>query len=94
MLSDTAKSLSVVKPGDNVKVSIQKEDRGKLGQKHILGVVTSTSGNYYSIGTSQRILDRKYRREEFDHWEGSSYLCVSDRAETNIPNIRIFVRND
>ena len=84
MLSDTAKSLSVVKPGDNVKVPIPKEDRGKLGQKHILGVVTSTSGNYYSIGTSQGILDRKYTRGEFEHWEGSSYLCVSEIPKTEI----------
>ena len=84
MLSKTAKSLSVVKPGDNVKVpSIPKQDRGNPGQKLIIGVVTSTSGNYYSIGTSQGISDRRYRRGEFEHWEGSS-TCVSEIPKTEI----------
>ena len=37
MLSDTAKHLPLVSIGDNVRVTIPKVDRGKLGDKHILG---------------------------------------------------------
>ena len=59
MLSDTAKHLPLVSIGDNVRVTIPKVDRGKLGDKHILGVITEKSGISFTIGTKDGILNRK-----------------------------------
>ena len=78
MLSDTAKYLPIVSVGDNVRVSIPKVDRGKLGEKHILGVIIEKSGIYFTIGTKGGIINRKYTRGEFELWNGSSFLQVSD----------------
>ena len=78
MLSDTAKYLPVVSIGDNVRVSIPKVDRGKLGDKHILGVIAGKSGIFFTIGTKDGMINRKYTRGEFELWNGSSFLQVSD----------------
>ena len=82
MLSDTAKYLPAVTIGDNVRVSIPKVDRGKLGDKHLLGVITDISGIYYTIGTKEGVLNRKYTRGEFELWNGSTFLQVSDIPKT------------
>ena len=84
MLSDTAKYLPSVSIGDNIRVVIPKVDRGKLGDKHILGVVIDISGIYYTIGTSEGIINRKYSRGEFELWNGSTFLNAS-----NIPKHEI-----
>ena len=82
MLSDTAKYLPAVTIGDNVRVSIPKVDRGKLGDKHLLGVITDISGIYYTIGTKEGVLNRKYTRGEFELWNGSTFLQVSGIPKT------------
>ena len=84
MLSDTAKYLPSVSICDNIRVVIPKVDREKLGDKHILGVVIDISGIYYTIGTSEGIINRKYSREEFELWNGSTFLNAS-----NIPKHEI-----
>ena len=83
MLSDTAKSLPLVSIGENVRVSIPKVDRGKLGNKHILGVITEKNGIYFRIGTRYGILNSKYTRGEFEIWQGSTYLHVSNIPKMN-----------
>ena len=44
MLSDITKHFPLVSIGDNLRVTIPKVDRRKLGDKHILGVITEKSG--------------------------------------------------
>ena len=78
MLSDTAKYLPIDSIGDNVRFSIPKVDRGKLGDKHILGVITGKSGIFFTIGTKDGMINRKYTRGEFELWNRSSFLQVSD----------------
>ena len=53
--NSTTKSSPEITIGDNARVPIPNEDRGKLGQNHILGVITSVSGSFYAIGTSQGV---------------------------------------
>ena len=84
MLSDTVKRLPAIKVGDNVRVPIPIEDRVKLGQKHLLGVVTSLFGSSYTVGTIRGTLDRKYRRGEIALWKSSSYLSIDEIPKTEI----------
>ena len=84
MLSDTVKKLPAIKFGDNVRVPIPIEDRVKLGQKHLLGVVTSIFGSSYTVGTFRGTLDRKYRRGEIEIWKSSSYLSIDEIPKTAI----------
>ena len=84
MLSDTAKRLPAITVGDNVRVPIPVEDRVKLGQKHLLGVVTSIFGSSYTVGTIRGTLDRKYRRGEIELWKSSSYLSIDEIPKAEI----------
>ena len=51
---------------------------GKLGEKRVLGVIIEKGGIYFTIGTKGGIFNRKYNRGEFEIWNGSSFLQVSD----------------
>ena len=66
MLSDTAKYLPITSIGDNASVSIPKVDRGKLGEKRVLGVIIEKSGIYFTIGAKGGILNSKCTRGEFN----------------------------
>lgn len=48
---DTAKFFLLVSIGDNIRVTITKVFRGKLGKNIILGVVIEYCGIYFTIRT-------------------------------------------
>ena len=59
ILSDTARYLPVATIGDNIRVAIPKVDRGKLGDKHILGVITDQSGIHFYNWDKRRYTEPK-----------------------------------
>lgn len=91
MTQNSLKKNPPAQPGDNVTLNIPLVDRSKSQLRNAICIIVSEDEGFYTLGTKQGILPKKYTRGEFDICK-ESFIFPDEVPDHNI-KMRTLAKN-